>query len=50
MREDKLPSFQAGTGGHFGVLRLTLGERSYSWEFVGVDGSVLDRGGPTGCN
>lgn len=50
LREDKLPNYQAGTARHFGVLRLALGERSYSWEFVGIDGSVLDRGGPTRCN
>jgi acid phosphatase type 7 len=50
LREEKLRNFQAGTARHFGVLRLALGERSYSWEFVGIDGSVLDRGGPTLCN
>jgi hypothetical protein len=50
LREEKLRNFQAGTARHFGVLRLALGERSYSWEFVGIDGSVLDRGGPTPCN
>jgi acid phosphatase type 7 len=44
------PNLQAGDDRHFGVLRLTLGERSYSWEFVATGGAVLDRGGPTPCN
>jgi hypothetical protein len=28
----------------FGVLKLTLGNRAYSWRFVGENGSVLDSG------
>ena len=28
----------------FGVVRLTLHPRAYSWRFVAVGGSVLDRG------
>ncbi len=34
----------------YGVLDLELGRDSYSWEFVGVDGDVLDRGGPVPCD
>ena len=48
--EHKDPNFQAGDDTHFGVLRLTLARDSYSWEFVAVGGTVLDRGGPTTCN
>ncbi|GAA2041802.1 discoidin domain-containing protein [Polymorphospora rubra] len=33
-----------------GVLKLTLGADSYSWQFVDVDGAVLDAGGPVGCH
>ena len=28
----------------FGVLKLTLGDRTYSWQFVDQNGSVLDSG------
>jgi hypothetical protein len=28
----------------YGVLKLTLAERSYRWQFLGEDGKVLDRG------
>ena len=41
-------NYEAGAV-RFGVLRLFLRDTSYSWEFVGVDGSVVDRGGPTNC-
>jgi phosphodiesterase/alkaline phosphatase D-like protein len=33
--------------GHGGVLKLTLGATSYSWEFIGVNGTVLDSGSDT---
>lgn len=35
---------EAGIDDTAGVLRLELGARSYSWEFVGVDGRVRDSG------
>ena len=44
----KDPNYEAGTV-RFGLLRLFLRDSSYSWEFVGVGGSVLDEGGPTPC-
>jgi hypothetical protein len=47
MLERKDPNYQAGDSAHFGVLRLSLGDSSYSWKFVGVGGKVLDRGGAT---
>jgi hypothetical protein len=50
MLDRKDPNYQAGDASHFGVLRLFLRDRSYRWEFVGVGGSVLDRGGPTRCD
>lgn len=48
--ERKDPNYETGDADHFGVLRLSLRDASYSWEFVGIGGSVLDRGGPTGCS
>jgi hypothetical protein len=33
----------------FGVLKLMLGEKSYAWEFLSVDGPALD-GGTTQCH
>jgi hypothetical protein len=48
--EAKDPNFRFGDAEHFGVLRLHLGDGSYTWQFVGVDGRVLDRGGPERCN
>ena len=33
-----------------GMLRLRLADASYSWEFVAVNGAVLDSGGPVPCN
>jgi hypothetical protein len=48
--EEEDPNLQVADATHFGVLRLFLGERSYSWSFVGIDGSILDHGGPTRCN
>ncbi len=44
------PNFETGNASDFGVLRLSLFESSYAWEFVGVGGAVLDRGGPVACN
>jgi hypothetical protein len=48
--DEEDPNLEGADSAHFGVLRLFLGERSYSWEFVGTGGSILDRGGPTRCN
>ena len=44
----KDPNYRAGAI-RFGVLRLSLRDTSYTWAFVGIDGAVLDRGGPTSC-
>jgi acid phosphatase type 7 len=43
-------NYEFGNATDFGVLRLTLAESSYSWEFVGLNGAVLDSGGPVSCN
>ena len=48
--EIKDANYEFGNTTDFGVLRLQLFEDSYSWEFVGVDGAVLDSGGPVPCN
>jgi hypothetical protein len=42
--------FEFGLGTQYGVLKLRLGDNSYSWEFVDVNGTVLDAGGPVPCN
>lgn len=46
----KDPNYEAGNATDFGVLRIRLAETSYSWEFVAVNGAVLDSGGPIACN
>ncbi|MDQ4108528.1 MAG: DNRLRE domain-containing protein [Actinomycetota bacterium] len=43
-------NYEFGNATDFGVLRLSLGEDSYSWEFVALNGVVLDSGGPVSCN
>jgi hypothetical protein len=43
-------NFEVGNTTDYGVLRLHLGSRAYSWEFVSVSGAVLDSGGPVACN
>jgi hypothetical protein len=43
-------NYQVGNATDFGVLRLYLGDTSYTWEFVGVGGALLDAGGPVPCN
>jgi hypothetical protein len=43
-------NYEVGNATDFGVLRLRLGEGSYSWEFVASNGAVLDSGGPVPCN
>ena len=44
------PNFEFGNATSFGVLKLTLASSSYSWQFVNVEGAVLDSGGPVACN
>lgn len=48
--EEKDSNYETGNATDFGVLRLHLGEDSYSWEFVAVSGALLDAGGPVPCN
>jgi hypothetical protein len=48
--EQKDPNYEFGNATDFGVLKLHLGNDGYSWEFVSVDGAVLDAGGPVSCN
>jgi hypothetical protein len=43
-------NYELGNATDFGVLKLRLGEGSYSWEWIGVNGAVLDVGGPVACN
>jgi len=43
-------NYEVGNATDFGVLRLRLAETSYSWEFVALNGTVLDSGGPVSCN
>jgi Calcineurin-like phosphoesterase len=47
---EKDPHFEAGQATDFGVLKLYLGAGAYSWEFVAIDGTLLDSGGPVPCN
>jgi hypothetical protein len=44
------PDFEFGLGSSYGVLKLQLDDHSYSWQFVAVNGAVLDAGGPVSCN
>jgi hypothetical protein len=46
----KDPNYEFGNATDFGVLKLQLGANSYSWEFVAVNGAVLDSGGPIPCH
>jgi hypothetical protein len=48
--EVKDANYEFGNETDFGVLRLHLAQTSYSWEFVAVNGTVLDSGGPVSCN
>lgn len=47
--DDKDPNFETWQGA-FGVLKLDLFRKSFSWRFIAVDGEVLDSGGPVACN
>lgn len=40
----KVPGSQKFLGSRFGVLKLTLRPTNYSWQFIGLGGSVLDSG------
>ncbi len=44
------PNFEFGNTATFGVLKLHLAANSYSWEYVAINGTVLDSGGPVSCN
>jgi hypothetical protein len=44
------PNLEFANADAFGVLRLTLADGSYWWQFVDVTGAVLDSGGPVACN
>ncbi len=44
-RPDTTPAFS--TGGSFGVLFLTLNKGAYTFEFIDIDGNVLDKGAGT---
>ncbi len=48
--QEKDSNYEFGNATDFGVLRLHLGEDSYSWEFAAVSGALLDAGGPVPCN
>jgi hypothetical protein len=48
--EVKDANYEVGNATDFGVLRLHLAQTSYSWEFVALNGTVLDSGGPVSCN
>jgi acid phosphatase type 7 len=43
-------NYEAGLDTSFGVLRMHLDRAAYSWEFVAIDGTVRDAGGPVACN
>jgi calcineurin-like phosphoesterase family protein len=43
-------NYEVGNATDFGVLRLHLAQTSYSWDFVALNGTVLDSGGPVSCN
>jgi hypothetical protein len=46
-----LPLREAQLDHQWGVLKLTLGENSYSWEFINtVTGGPSDSGGPVACH
>jgi hypothetical protein len=50
LRTAKAPNYETGQDTTFGVLRMHLDDGAYSWEFVAIDGTVLDAGGPVPCN
>lgn len=41
---DTMANLEFGEDGYWGALRLTLSEDSYTYEFVTIDGEVLDEG------
>jgi hypothetical protein len=44
------PNSQVRDATNHGVLKLTLHPGSYEWDFVSVDGEVVDSGGPDACH
>src|SRR5438128_1135666 len=44
------PNSQVRNSGTFGVLNLTLGDGSYSWQFVPVAGKTFTDSGTTACH
>ncbi len=45
----KDPGFETGISA-FGVLKLQLGADGYAWQFVDINGTVRDSGGPLPCH
>jgi hypothetical protein len=45
-----IPNSQVFNGATFGVLKLTLGASSYSWQFVPVTGQTFTDGGTGSCH
>ncbi|MGW9437042.1 discoidin domain-containing protein [Streptomyces sp. NPDC055607] len=43
------PNSETRIPNKYGVLKMTLDDGSYSWQFVSDDGAVLDAGGPVAC-
>ncbi|WP_256105437.1 discoidin domain-containing protein [Streptomyces sp. ODS05-4] len=43
------PHSEVRVAHEYGVLKMTLDDGSYSWQFLGDDGAVLDSGGPVAC-
>ncbi len=41
---EPLPNSEVRIGGTFGLLKLTLEDGAYAWEFLPVDGGVADQG------
>ncbi|MCY1083579.1 hypothetical protein [Archangium lansingense] len=39
-----LPNSEVRKAGTFGLMKLTLEDGAYTWEFLPVEGGVLDQG------
>ncbi len=44
------PNSEVRVPNQYGVLKMTLDDGSYSWQFIAENGSVLDSGGPVACH
>jgi hypothetical protein len=44
LADQPLPTTEARSNEHFGVLEIELGADGYAWRFMTVDGSVIDHG------